>query len=173
MKKSVLGWLLLTLFISSAAALSIVSANTIDYDIFALSSTTITLSQTVTIYCDVGYVESNGVPPANFVWYVNGSFTKSETAAGSNLTFSSPKLGTYEVTATVNGYSNGEVVTVKVLSNLPSSDNKIETPTTATPTSTQTIISTLPPLITPTVPEYSTLVIVTLLFSLFPGCCIT
>jgi len=63
----------------------------------------------------VGYVESNGVPPANFSWYVNGVLAKSERSASSTFIFVANSVGKYQITATVNGDSNSQAVTVTVI----------------------------------------------------------
>jgi len=111
-------------------------------------STTIFLNQTVDIYAQVSYVQSGGVPPSTFVWYVNGTAVKSDVIGSSTLTFAPPTLGVYDVNVTVNGETNSELVIVTVIGE-------------ATPYTTQTIHLTPTP--SPSVPELSWLAILPLL----------
>jgi hypothetical protein len=73
------------------------------------------LHQSIQLLAQVGYVESNGVPPANFSWFVNGVLAKSERSASSTFIFVANAVGTYRITATVNGYSNSQIVNVTVI----------------------------------------------------------
>ena len=104
------------LLISSICCFSLVNASVV-YDIFPFpqSPITIKLHQSIQLLAQVGYVESNGVPPADFSWYVNGALAKSERSASSTFIFVANSVGTYQITATVNGYSNSQVVTVTVI----------------------------------------------------------
>jgi hypothetical protein len=104
------------LLISLICGFSLVNAVVV-YDIFPFpqSSTTINLHQSIKLLAQVGYVESNGVPPADFVWYVNGALAKSERSASSTFIFFANAVGTYHITATVNGHSNSQVINVTVI----------------------------------------------------------
>ena len=102
--------------IGSICGFNLVNAVVV-YDIFPFpqSPTTIRLHQSIQLLAQVGYVESNGVPPANFSWFVNGVLAKSERSASSTFIFVANAVGTYRITATVNGYSNSQVVNVTVI----------------------------------------------------------
>jgi hypothetical protein len=104
------------LLIGSICGFNFVNAGVV-YDIFPFpqSPTTIKLHQSIQLLAQVGYVESNGVPPANFSWFVNGVLAKSERCASSTFIFIANAVGTYRITATVNGYSNSQVVNVTVI----------------------------------------------------------
>ncbi len=134
MKKSSLGWLFLSLSIVSTFAVCLANAKTMDYHIFPFTPTTIKPNETVKIYNEVSFVQSNSVPPANFTWYVNGTEVISEIAASSTYTFTPFSVGVYYISAAVNGYSNGEVVTVNVTSEPQPSQT--DNPITSTPTAT-------------------------------------
>jgi hypothetical protein len=146
MKKSSLGWLLLLLFTYSVTACHFATA-TIVYDIMNFTPTTIHLTESVKLYAQISYVGSGfGVQPVNFTWYVNSTEVMTENSTSSTLIYTPKAVGTYLVNATVNGYSNGKIITLTVLPQ-----------TTPTP-------SIIAPTPTPTVPEYSSLVILPLLF---------
>jgi len=104
------------LLIGSICGFNLVNAGVV-YDIFPFpqSSTTIKLHQSIPVLAQVGYVESNGVPPANFSWYVNGVLAKSERSASSTFIFFANAVGIYWITATVNGYANSQVVNITVI----------------------------------------------------------
>ena len=115
----------LALLFYSIVTLPPVSADKMIVDVFPLSdsktlsngvwSTTIYLNQEVDIYAQVSYVQSGTVPPSTFVWYVNGIAVKSDVIGSSTLTFSPTSLGVYNITVTVNGETNSELVTVTVI----------------------------------------------------------
>lgn len=115
----------LALLVYFIVTLSPVSANRMVVDVFPLSNskyqsdsmwfTTIYLNQAVNIYAQVSYVQSGTVPPSTFVWYVNGIAVKSDVIGSSTLTFSPTSLGVYNITVTVNGETNSELVTVTVI----------------------------------------------------------
>jgi hypothetical protein len=110
--------LVMVLFFVFSSAFSFTNASEPVYDILHNTSPTfIQLGENVRIYAQVSFVQSGvGVQDVNFTWYVNGTEVCSESATSSTLIYTPQAIGVYLVNATVNGYSNGQVVTVTVLS---------------------------------------------------------
>jgi hypothetical protein len=147
MKNKRLGWLIL-LFLICLFTINFANASMPVYDIISFTPTTIYLSESAKLYAQVSFVQSGvGVQNVNFVWFVNGTEAFSENSTSSTLIYTPQSIGVYLINATVNGYSNGKVITVTVLSQ-----------TTPSPT-----ISTNP---TPSVPEFSWLTILPLLLTI-------
>jgi hypothetical protein len=144
---------IITILCVNSLVVGFANASTPVYDIFDLqhghtSPTIIQLGESVSIYAQVSFVQSGvGVQDVNFTWYVNGTQVFTENATSSTLNYTPQNIGVYLVNATVNGYSNGQIVTVTVLS------EPTESPTTISPT--------------PTVPELSWLTIPPLLVAVF------
>ena len=146
---SCLTWLIFTCLINVGVAFSITPGPHIVYDIIEFTPTDIHLSETAKLYAQVSWLGSGiiGVHSVNFIWYVNSTEVLTENATSSTLIYKPQAVGIYLINATVNGYSNGQVVTVTVLS------EPTESPTAISPT--------------PTVPELSWLIILPLILSIF------
>ena len=118
----------IALFVCFIFTLSPASANQMVVDVFIrnqlpipVSSITITHFVPVDVYAQVSYVQSGTVPPSTFVWYVNEIAVKSDVIGSSTFRFTPTALGEYNITVTVNGETNSELVTVTVIAEQPSS----------------------------------------------------
>jgi hypothetical protein len=107
-----------------------VNASAPVYDIISFTPTNIHLTESIKLYAQVSFVQSGvGVQNVNFRWYINSTELYSENSTSSTLNYTPETTGTYLINATVNGYSNGQVITVTVLplSNLSLTSSPIVT----------------------------------------------
>jgi hypothetical protein len=116
MKNTSTGWLILLFFLCSFIVVQSTNASIPVYDIISFTPVAIRLWENVKLYEQVSFVQSGvGVQDVNFRWYVNGTEVFSENSTSSTLIYTPQTIGTYLINATVNGYSNGQVVTVTVI----------------------------------------------------------
>ena len=129
MKQSYFSLLLLCLLVLFTSSACIANASNPVYGIISFTPTTINLGETVKLLAQVSFVQSGvGVQDVNFTWYVNCTEVLSENSTGSTLIYTPKTVGTYLFNVTVNGYSDGQSITVTVIS------KPFESPTTMSPT---------------------------------------